>query len=67
MKWLDRIKDIVLGDITFVGEGEALEDAKADADTKAEAEGYTEKAFKYDVWCNDCNAWVEHLSICPHK
>ena len=67
MKWFDRLKDAILGDVTFIGEGDTPEEAMVDADNKAKEEGYSGKAFKYDVWCEDCNAWVEHLSICPHK
>lgn len=67
MKWFDRIKDVILGDVTFVGEGNSVEEAMADADAKAKEEGYTGKAFKYDGWCEACNKWVEHLSVCPHK
>lgn len=67
MKWFDRLKDVILGDVTFVGEGNSVEEAMADADANVKAEGYTGKAFKYDVWCYDCNAWVEHLSTCPHR
>lgn len=67
MKWVDRLKDVILGDITFIGEGETFEEAVDDADDQALEAGYTSKALKYDVWCSDCNAWVEHLSTCPHK
>ena len=72
MKLLDTIQgmiqDILGGTTTsFIGEGNTIEEALDDANRQAEEAGYHHKPEYYEVWCDNCNAFVQHGTKCPNR